>query len=145
MRQRHFDYGRWLLQRQRLHIADPEPPPPFAVQNIGPLVAKFVRHAGGHAELWRQTLQGDWPAIVGAPLAERTRPGELRGDTLVVYVRHAIFLHELARDPAVARRLLANVKERCPEAPIAAVRFQPDPGEGPAEPPPGRPKDAGRR
>ncbi len=132
MRRRRFDAGLWLLQRQRLHIADPEPPPPYAVQPIGPTVAEFARRIGRHGDLWRQVLQGEWAAIVGDSLAQRTRPGELRGDTLIVYVRHAIFLHELARDRAAAARLIANIRERCPDAPIRAVRFQADPGEHPS-------------
>jgi len=130
MRRRpNFDRGAWLLQRQRLHIADEEPPPSGGPAPIGPEVERFLKAAGLHAELWRQSLRTHWPDIVGDGLAGRTRPGEVNGQTLIVFVRHSIYLHELARDRAAGEQILANLRRRLPEAPIRTVRFAMDPGD----------------
>ena len=124
-----FDYGRWLLQRQRLQIADAAPPLPGGPSPIGGTVRAVLRQIGLQSDLWKQSLCAEWPAIVGETLARRTRPGRIEGGALTVYVRHSIFLQELSRDPAVGARLLANLRERFPAAPLRTVRFQIDPGE----------------
>jgi hypothetical protein len=124
-----WDYGRWLLQRQRLHIGDPEPPVPGGPAPIGAVVQSVMKKAGLDSALWREKLQSCWPGIVGETLARRTRPGAVEGAALVVYVQHSIFLHELSRDRAAGERLLANLRRCLPEAPLQTVRFQIDPGE----------------
>ncbi len=128
-RRRTFDRGAWLLQRQRLHIADEEPPPGGGPAPIGDDVRRFLKSVGLHGELWRQSLQTHWKEIVGEGLADRTRPGEIRGQTLLVFVRHSIYLHELARNRAAGELLVSRVRERLPDAPIRAVRFAMDPGD----------------
>lgn len=129
MRRQHFDRGAWLLQRQRLQIADEEPPSPGGPAPIGPDVERFLQAMGLHAERWRQTLQSHWKDIVGEALAARTRPGEVKGPALIVFVRHSIYLHELARNRAAGEQILANLRQRLPEAPIRTVRFAMDPGD----------------
>lgn len=131
-RRRQFDRGSWLLQRQRLHIADEAPPPGGGPEPVRKEIEQFIRKLGLQAELWRQTLQSCWKDIVGEGLAARTRPGEVNGHTLTVFVRHSIYLHELARNRAAGEQLLENLRRRLPEAPIRAVRFAMDPGERPA-------------
>ena len=57
-------------------------------------------------------LQRRWPAIVGTALAEVSRPGRLRGDTLVVVAVHPVAAQEVRwRERAILRAAAAGCGE----------------------------------
>ncbi len=124
-----WDRGLWLLQKQRLHIADPCPPPEGGPIEIGEVVSSVIRQAGMENVLWHTRVESVWAEVVGETLAKRTRPGGVEGATLLVYVRHSVFLCELVRDRSVGARLLENLRARLPGVPYCAVRFVMDPGD----------------
>ena len=58
-------------------------------------------------EAWQiQNLYSKWPGIVGAEAARHSLPVALRGQTLWIYVSHAVWAQELSyRQPELFRRI----------------------------------------
>jgi len=128
-RRSRWDYGRWLLYRQRLQIADPLPPAGGGPTPLSELLARFVQRTTLARSLNRLRIEQKWAQIVGPALAQRSRPGPLEADTLFVYVQHSAFLSELARDQSFRAQLLKRLQECFPDLAIGTVRFRLDPGE----------------
>ncbi|MBQ1416658.1 MAG: DUF721 domain-containing protein, partial [Selenomonas sp.] len=62
-------------------------------------------------EAWQiQNLYSKWPGIVGAEAARHSLPVALRGQTLWIYVSHAVWAQELSyRQPELFRQYQNNL------------------------------------
>ncbi len=86
------------------------------------LESALPRHKSDYA-----MLEQHWPDIVGREVARHTRPGAVRGNTLIVFAANSVWMQELqARNTAGA--LLAAVRALLPGTPIEKVRWRSDPG-----------------
>ena len=61
-----------------------------------------------------------WPEVVGADVARRTRPGRLRDGVLTVYTAASTWSHQLT---FLAPSIVAELRRRCPSAPVERLRF----------------------
>lgn len=93
-----FSRGKWSVQRDRLAI-DAGAPPAGArdATPLGAILSAVMKKMGLDSQLWVNTLESEWSAIVGAAVARHTRPGRLDGNRLVVYVDSPAWLNELSR------------------------------------------------
>ncbi len=127
-----YDRGAWLTQRQRLRLTDPQPPPPDRGSWIKDLLPPLLRRLHLEGELWQNRIGEQWPAIVGPQVAAHARPGPVERGLLTVYVVHSVWLQELQR--AGLPRMLANLKQVLPDAPVRRIRLLVDPEAGSAGP-----------
>lgn len=105
------------------------PPPEGAPDalDIAPIVQAVMQQAVPPHLAWMAYLHDEWPSIVGATVAAHTRPGQLMGECLHVYVDSAAWLHELKRFGR--DRILNRVREALGEGRVSSLRLVPDPGE----------------
>jgi len=74
----------------------------------------------GHVEPF-VAITAAWPAIVGAQVAENSRPLEVRGETLIVATRSSSWTHQLS---FMTEQMLAAIASDAPDANIKRVRFR---------------------
>mgnify|MGYP000299118471 CR=1 FL=1 len=123
--------GQWQVQRERARIEDPYPPPPFTeARSIGQILPEVMRRIGLEDQHWISILREEWPQLVGAAVAQHTRPARFEGKTLIVFVDSAVWLHELARYGR--QKMLMNVQRRVGPQAVSALVLRPDP-EGPTQ------------
>lgn len=121
-----FSAGRWTVQRERAQIEDRFPPPPFFdAASIAQVVPAVLGRLGIEDQQWLTTLAATWKDVVGAPLAQHTRPGRFEGRCLVVFVDNSAWLSELKRYGQ--DKLLANVRRQAGAGQVQAVQFRLDP------------------
>jgi predicted nucleic acid-binding Zn ribbon protein len=118
--------GRWQVARERGHIADVVPLPPFrdATPLAEGIAAVFANLPAPRAE-WVLALERDWSRIAGAAVAAHTRPADVEGKDLLVYVDSSVWLTELEKFSRGA--LLARVRQVAGEGRIGAIIFRLDP------------------
>ena len=61
-----------------------------------------------------------WPDVVGADVARRTRTGKLRDGVLTVFTAASTWSHQLS---FLAPSIIAELRRRCPAAPVERLRF----------------------
>jgi predicted nucleic acid-binding Zn ribbon protein len=121
-----WNRGRWQLQRERHHLADPQPPPPSREPlALADGIAKVLRACRPRGNALLETLAAEWIAIAGADLARHTRPAAMERDCLVVYVDSSVWLHELQRYGQ--KQLLENVRRREGGTAVRTLRLRLDP------------------
>ena len=130
MRYKSYNRGKWAVQRERCHLpANATPPDEHAQASpLEDILPKVFKKAGLQDEYWERDLEERWPKIVGPQLAGRTRPGELKGTTLVVYVVSSTWLAELNR--CGKAQMLKNLKAHLEKISVRDIRFQLDPNPG---------------
>ncbi len=119
------ELSRWLLTRQRFHIADYRPPvPPREERSIGTILTGILQTEPVEDEL-PQVLKDRWELITGGQVAKHTTPVQIRNGVLHVHADHPGWLSEIRRLPkAHLLKKLAAI----PEAPaITDIRFYLDP------------------
>jgi predicted nucleic acid-binding Zn ribbon protein len=125
-RRKPYNKGQWAVARERLHIADFEPPaadpgaPPLAA--IIPDVLKGMK-LDVHAQVAQ--IAADWPEIVGPQLAANIKPAHLENKVLAIYVSHPAWIFELRGRPAA--EILARLQARYGKPVIQNIRFAVDP------------------
>ncbi len=90
------------------------------LNHISGVLERLLRQARLYHGVVNYGVLGRWPSIVGAHLAERTRPLRVQNRTLWVYVDNATLLHHLT---FLAPRFLQRIREETPETTIDAIRF----------------------
>ena len=123
-----YNKGKWQLERERHQIpyqppASPQPEKE-ALEDILPSVLRKLKIEGPH---WTMKLADEWENIVGKAVAAHTRPGQVNGTLLVIFVDSSAWLNELRRfhEP----QILKNVQEHVGKEQITRLRLQVDPGE----------------
>ena len=124
---RQYRRGRWRVQRERCRIEDWRPPPDGPEASaIAPIVKRVMADSVPPTLGWMTELHEQWASIVGETVAAHTRPGQLSGQRLYVYVDSAVWLNELkrfGRDRILLRIQAAFGRER-----VAGLQLVPDPG-----------------
>jgi hypothetical protein len=119
------ELSRWMLTRQRFHIADYRPPvAPSEERAIGTILSGIMQTEPVEEEL-PSVLTDRWGLITGGQVAKHTTPAQLRNGVLYVHADHPGWLSEIRRLPkAHLLKKLAAI----PEAPeITDIRFLLDP------------------
>jgi predicted nucleic acid-binding Zn ribbon protein len=125
-RRRSFNPGRWLVQRQRVHLDLPAPPRGLAdAVAIGSALPPLLQKLGLDGRQWLTRLAAEWPSVVGPAVARHTRPGRMEGDRLVVFVDHSVWLNELARYGKAA--MLSNLQRSAGADRIKTLTLELDP------------------
>jgi len=78
------------LQKQRNYGHD------YGIENIGPIVSRFLMRKGLNRVLAHQMLHSQWRQAVGPQFASHTRVAGITGNILRVEVDSAVCLHELS-------------------------------------------------
>ncbi|MCX7591737.1 MAG: DUF721 domain-containing protein [Kiritimatiellae bacterium] len=97
-------------------------------RRISEVISRLMARMGLEQDLWLSELTNEWPGLVGEVVARHTRPGQLIGRTLVVFVDSPAWLNELHRYGRA--EMLANLQKRFGMERIQAVRLRPDPDVG---------------
>lgn len=130
-----FNRGRWAVERERHGLAQDTPPPGFNAQSIGDVIPDVVRQLGVADAYWAQSLQKDWPELVGPDVAVHARPGRLEKQTLYIYVQHPAWLMELRH---LEKHVLQRLQARYNADRIRRVKWALDPEAGAPRPAGGR-------
>ncbi|HBA83229.1 MAG TPA: hypothetical protein DCZ95_03955 [Verrucomicrobia bacterium] len=125
-----YPHSRWAVEKERHHIPEEEaaPPPELPAQQPADIIPAIMKKLGLAPVFWEQELLKQWPDIVGAQVAQNSRPGQIERGQLCVYVRHPAWLSELSRYGQ--KQLLANLQARFGADRIKKIRFQLDPDCG---------------
>lgn len=119
--------SRWMVERERHRIEDARPPAPDrAEQQVGDVVGAILKRLGLDAGYDLAGMAEAWPALVGEAVARHTRPGQMVGTELVVYVDSSVWLSELSRGGLPL--MLSKVQQRFGRNRVRSVRLQLDPG-----------------
>jgi predicted nucleic acid-binding Zn ribbon protein len=116
-----------MVERERLHLASPVPPPPFRESvELGNVLKGLVQRLGIDREDETLRLAQEWSSMVGEDVAAHTRPGRLDKGTLVVFVDNSVWLSELTRHGK--HRMLQNVQQRLGNRSVRdlVLRLDPD-------------------
>ena len=119
--------GRWAVERERCHLDSEGPLAPLEEghaisESLGLLVDKLgLDHRG-----WAAQCEENWGDIVGAGVAQHTRPGKLLGTKLVVYVDTSVWLSELSRNGQ--RTMLKRLQDKFGPERVSAITLRLDPG-----------------
>lgn len=125
-RHRREDPLRWMVNRERFQLPDPEPPaaePDVAVREIVNDIFKSIDVRRQPALL--DQIREAWRELAGPGAATHARPGYLDHQTLVIFVDSAVWLDELARYARAG--ILARIQQRFGAEAIKALRLQADP------------------
>lgn len=118
--------GKWQVERERCQISDRKPPSQLnnavSVSGVVPVVMKKLGLAAVHLA---QILEENWVDLVGAAVAGHTRPAELKGGELTVFVDSSVWLNELSRYGR--KKMLENFKAQISHSKITKIIFRLDP------------------
>jgi predicted nucleic acid-binding Zn ribbon protein len=129
MQKKRFHSGQWRVQRERLYLDSPAPPPPFReAVPLGSIVGDLIRRIGSERQDWLARLARDWTTVAGADVASHTRPGRLDQGCLIVFVDSSVWLSELTRYGKP--RLLQNVQAYAGAKNVKRLALQLDPDGG---------------
>jgi predicted nucleic acid-binding Zn ribbon protein len=121
--------GRWQVQRERDHIGDAAPPPPFRESApVGNVLPPVLKKLGLSAQVWLQEAQERWPELVGKAVAAHTRVGRFFRGHVVVYVDSSVWLAELSRGGKA--KMLANLREAYGSDVVRSLSLQLDADRG---------------
>ena len=123
--QKQFNKGRWLVQRERFRIPQTHYTFPKRASEISEIIPRFIKKIGIESQFAEQQLLKEWETIVGTHVAQHTRPGRLASKTLIIYVKHSIWLSELQRYGQ--RQILVKLQEKLGPTKIKNIRLQLDP------------------
>jgi predicted nucleic acid-binding Zn ribbon protein len=118
---------KWQIQRERCRLDGSEPlkglRSSVSVSNVVPSLMKKLGIEDLH---WLNTLEDDWPAIVGDAVAKHTCPGTLADANLIVFVDSSVWMSELTRYGK--GKMLENLQERFGKGRIKTIglRLNPD-------------------
>lgn len=125
-RKKHFDRGKWELERERCRIEDHAPPADEkAAVPVGKVISSLMKTIGLEEQQWFSNLRSEWENLVGEAVAKHTRPGRVAGKTLVVYVDSSVWLSELSRFASGA--MVSSINRRFGAGRLSSVRLQIDP------------------
>ncbi len=93
-----FKRGRWEVERQRFGLDSRTPEVPFREsESLQNRLRAVMKRLGLQSADLQAVLLDKWEELVGAELAGRTRPGNIRNRELTIFVRGAIWYAQLKR------------------------------------------------
>ena len=113
------------LRAKNVNVPPPKVPPD-RTRSTEDVMPGIIKKLGLVKEKWRSDLTGAWEEVVGKHLAQHTRPGDVHGKTLIVYVTHSTWLAELSRFGK--QEILSKLQNRFGKDKIRQLRLQLDPG-----------------
>lgn len=91
---------------------------PFA--SIGDILGKWMQSRKWDSKLRQYSFFAQWPEIVGAKIASKSRPALWREETLVVEVENSVWLTELRM---MEPEILEKIRGACPEIVIKKIHW----------------------
>lgn len=119
------DKSRWLVERERLRIADRHPPRLEPDLSLRASLAKIFTKLDSAAGREIESIRKSWPDIAGESAARHSRPGMLREGFLEINVDSSAWLQEIKRWHGV--EMLAKIQSRAGKGTVKALRFQVNP------------------
>lgn len=121
--------GRWRVLQERGAIPeDQRPPPPQRLETMGSALPSIMRELGAEDAYWQEKFASEWATVVGAAVAQHSRPGPLQNVSLTVYVTNSVWLQELKRVGYAP--MLARLQERYSAGKIRHLKLVLDPDAG---------------
>lgn len=90
-------------------------------KRVGDIVAGAIKGLGIEAKIEEGRLRAEWAKIVGAAIAERSRPLRARGGTLLVEVRNSTWMNEIQFHRG---EIVRKVRREFPKLKIDDIRLQ---------------------
>ena len=129
-RRKAYSKSRWQVARERLQIANFEPPPANAgALPLGELIPGALRGMKLDVHAQVSQIAAAWPELVGPQLAANTKPVHLENKVLAIEVTHPAWIFELRGAPQA--EILARLQARFGKNEIRSLRFTVDPGPRP--------------
>lgn len=94
------------------------------MQHIGAILDHLTGNPRLAQGLSNYSFFADWEQVVGAHLAERTRPLRVDGQVLLVYVDDATLRHHMT---FLLPKMLQKIRQHAPSARISTIRFTMNP------------------
>lgn len=122
-----FNKGRWAITREWHRIPDHEPPAPSRTNHASRVIDGVMKSLGLEGRQWLVELEEAWPSMVGDVVAAHTRPGQVIGNRLIIFVDSSVWLSELSRyhKAAIMTNLSGQFGDR-----IKSVNLRLDPDSG---------------
>jgi len=121
-----FDYGRWLVERERCQLGNHLPEPPFKeAEKMCSAIDSALKKIGISFSASEDRIQSDWMQIVGKDIAKHAMPGALNGSTLSVFVMGSAWLAELKRNGVP--NMIKRINETCGENTVKRINLIPAP------------------
>ncbi len=130
MRRRRYNRGRWAVERERHHLEAGVPPAAEDAPAMAEMVPALLRRLRLDENAWVNDVQVAWPQMAGPGACSHSRVGRYQQGTLTVFVDSSVWMSEIQRQRP---RILAALQQRFSPSRIRAVRYELDPGQGPAE------------
>jgi predicted nucleic acid-binding Zn ribbon protein len=111
-----------MLERERLRLTDTEPPPPEPDLSLRPAITGLFKKLDTQAGSAICQIQAKWELIAGEKVANHSRPGQLAGDVLYVYVDSSAWLDEITRFHS--NDILGKIKKEFGSGTVKKIRFQ---------------------
>ncbi len=127
-KRRKFDRAAWMVNRERFGLTDAEPPPEDDVVSIRDVLPGIFKKLEAARRPWLDELNSEWSSIAGDLTGAHARPGELRGQALVVYADSSTWLNDLRRFKSA--ELLKRIQARFGAERVSSLSFRLDPGRG---------------
>lgn len=90
-------------------------------QSIGDVLSRLMTRRGYAAQQQHQVQQEVWKELAGTDLARQSRPGNLKGGVLEIFVRSSSAIQELSFQK---RELVRQLQKAEPQLKISDLRFK---------------------
>lgn len=115
-----------MVNRERFGLTEEEPPMEEDVVSIRDVLSGIFKKLEAARCPWLDELNRDWNSIAGDLTGDHARPGELRGQALIVYADSSTWLNDLRRFKSA--ELLKRIQARFGAKRISSLSFRLDPG-----------------
>ena len=95
--QKWYDKDRWEMEKARCGISGLPQPPWQEATPVADILAGITKKLGVSQSTALESLQANWPDIVGAEVARHCRPADLADGTLVLSVTGSVWMFTLRR------------------------------------------------
>jgi predicted nucleic acid-binding Zn ribbon protein len=95
-------------------------PPEKEAKRVGDILPGVLQKLGLGKIFDESRLRNEWPEIVGAHMAARSRPGEVRNGVVFVLVDSSVWMQEIRFHQ---KQILERIKERLPGLGVKEIRL----------------------
>ena len=122
-----YTRGRWAVERERCHLDMARPPARVEDgHSISESLGLLVDRLGLKEPGWSAQCEEEWDTLVGASVAQHTRPGKLMGSKLVVFVDTSVWFSELSRNGKIT--MLKRLQARFGKERVSMIILRLEPG-----------------
>ena len=89
-------------------------------KNVGDILPKVIKNLGIEDRMQEARLREEWREIVGDVVAERCRPGEIKGGMLFIEVENNVWMQEIRFHQ---RDMIVRIKKRFPDLGVREIRL----------------------